>query len=423
MKKHLFKRKNGNYYYRIIHGDIREEKSARTKDREVAEKKLNARYREIEREAEGLAIPAKIKQANQLPLDSHLDQYLAQNEREWSNDYYERTGQRLRKLFRECGWRVVGDVARSDFLNWRAAQRLAPKTLNDYLAMIKEFIKWMVQCGLADVNELETIPNMRRKGPSFERRSLTMKEFPQLMSLEDDMRRAVYTTAIFTGLRRNELAQLEWGDIHFDENETFIVARASTTKNSKKAYLPMVEQVRDALLKIRPTEARGNDLVFNVPTMKVYKSDLKKVGIDYLDDQGNRLDFHALRTSMCSLLHAMGAPVRVIQELMRHSDIKLTTQNYTDANLLPKQETMNELSKQLDESVTHFSTPKPTLGGFSGDGESQGVEGVDTTKAPVNGACSRCLTGCDPDKKVAERGGFEPPVPFIRVRRFSKPLL
>ena len=78
---------------------------------------------------------------------------------------------------------------------------------------------------------------------------------------------------------------------------------------------------------------------------------------------------------MCSLLHAMGAPVRVIQELMRHSDIKLTTQNYTDANLLPKQKTMQEMSERLAQSTTYFNTSNPTNEGISGDGESQSVGG------------------------------------------------
>jgi integrase len=410
MKKHLYKRSNGNYYYRIEHGDLREEKSARTKDKEVATKRMNDRYRQIEREAEGLAIPAKIKQANQLPLDKHLEHYLSQNEREWSIDYYNRTDQRLRKLFRECGWQRIGQVSRSDFLNWRSKQKAAPKTLNDYLAMIRGFMKWLVECGYADTNELETIASLRKKGrTTFERRSLTIEEFTRLMQVKDDVRRAVYTTAVLTGLRRNELMQLEWGDIHFDEVNSHIVARASTTKNGKKAYLPMVEQVRDALLNIRPANARGNDLVFDVPPMTVFKNDLKELGIAYEDDQGNRLDLHALRKSTCSLLLANGAPARVVQAIMRHSDLKLTTNTYTDTNLLPMQESMRDLSGKLAQSVTYSVTSKSTSVGSRGDGLSQHSGGGKLSRTNKDGAFCPVLAHHVPDREMVEVGGIEPP--------------
>lgn len=411
MKKHLYRRANGTYYYRIIHGDIQEERSARTKDKEVATKKLNDRFREIEREAEGLAIPAKIKQANQLPLGKHLDHYLAQKDREWSShDYYERTSQRLRKLLKECGWNRTGDINRLDFLNWRSSQRNTVKTLNDYLSMLKGFVKWMNQCGLMDIDDIESIPNLRKNGEvSFERRSLTPEEFSRLMGVESAMRRAVYVTAVLTGLRRNELSLLEWGDVHFEMEPPVIVARASTTKNKKKAYLPMSGLVRDALLEIRPANASGKDRVFQMPPMKVYKSDLEKAGIAYEDEQGGRLDFHALRKSMCTMLLAHGTPVRVVQELMRHSDIKLTTGNYTDATQLPMKKAMDDLSNRLAESVTYFSTPKPTFEGVSGDGVSQTVEGTISTRTPVNRGLSRCLTRCVPVREMVEMGGIEPP--------------
>jgi hypothetical protein len=41
-----------------------------------------------------------------------------------------------------------------------------------------------------------------------------------------------------------------------------IAARASTTKNKKKAYLPMIVQVRETILEIRPENPRGDVLVF-----------------------------------------------------------------------------------------------------------------------------------------------------------------
>ena len=73
MKKSLKKR--GNVYHariRLNSTDRDIQQSLHTRDKEVAQKRLNELAMQIERESEGLAIPAKVKQAAQLPLGQHL---------------------------------------------------------------------------------------------------------------------------------------------------------------------------------------------------------------------------------------------------------------------------------------------------------------------------------------------------------------
>ena len=66
--------------------------------------------------------------------------------------------------------------------------------------------------------------------------------------------------------------------------------------------------------------------VFRVPekTADMLKADLEAVKIPYVDDAGRYADFHALRHSTGSLLAASGAHPKVVQSMMRHSDINLT---------------------------------------------------------------------------------------------------
>jgi integrase len=54
-----------------------------------------------------------------------------------------------------------------------------------------------------------------------------------------------------------------------------------------------------------------------------------------LDEQGRRVDFHSLRLTFGTNLVLSGAHPRVVQELMRHSDIRLTMKLYTDISKLP----------------------------------------------------------------------------------------
>ncbi len=70
---------------------------------------------------------------------------------------------------------------------------------------------------------------------------------------------------------------------------------------------------------------------FKVPvkTADMIKEDLAAAGIPYVDDAGRYADFHALRHSTGSLLAAAGVHPKVIQAIMRHSDINLTMSRYT----------------------------------------------------------------------------------------------
>ncbi len=71
--------------------------------------------------------------------------------------------------------------------------------------------------------------------------------------------------------------------------------------------------------------------VFKVPekTADMLKADLDAVNIPYVDDEGHYADFHALRHSTGSLLAASGVHPKVVQSIMRHSDINLTMSRYT----------------------------------------------------------------------------------------------
>ena len=73
------------------------------------------------------------------------------------------------------------------------------------------------------------------------------------------------------------------------------------------------------------------------------RRDLKAAGIPYRDDRGRTLDVHALRHTTATILSLAKVSPRVVQEFMRHSDIKLTMQTYTDPRLLDEAEALAAL--------------------------------------------------------------------------------
>lgn len=51
--------------------------------------------------------------------------------------------------------------------------------------------------------------------------------------------------------------------------------------------------------------------------------------IPYIDEQGEKFDFHSLRVQCASSLARAGVHVKVMQERLRHSDSKLTLDIYS----------------------------------------------------------------------------------------------
>ncbi len=60
---------------------------------------------------------------------------------------------------------------------------------------------------------------------------------------------------------------------------------------------------------------------------------MEAAGLDPDGDAG-KLDFHALRTTLCTMMANTGVNVRQAMEVMRHTDIRLTTKTYTDPKLI-----------------------------------------------------------------------------------------
>jgi len=67
--------------------------------------------------------------------------------------------------------------------------------------------------------------------------------------------------------------------------------------------------------------------------VRVFDRDLAYTGIAKTDADGRTVDVHSLRHTFATLLSKAGVVPRMAQELMRHSDIRLTMNVYTHLQL------------------------------------------------------------------------------------------
>ena len=93
---------------------------------------------------------------------------------------------------------------------------------------------------------------------------------------------------------------------------------------------------RDAYSVLRRSSEgkRPEERILRVPHIDTFKEDLKKAGIEYQNARKERADFHSLRHTFCTRLARTGITPQVAKELMRHADMKTTTQIYTDVGQL-----------------------------------------------------------------------------------------
>jgi integrase len=309
-----------------------------TSDKRIAQQRLEQIVREKQMEQSGMIAPEAIRNAALSPISEHLKQF-ASDLRALNRDsvYVHNVESQVRTLICDCNWNLLREVTADSFQLWRAKQNKAPKTLNEYLGSTSSFLSWLEKHERIAKNPLKHVQKVQTNGKQVRpRRAFSEEEMQRLLKAAGP-RTVLYLTAVFTGLRRGELAELERDDIHLEGKKQFLNVRASTTKNHKQAVLALHPDVAKELTLWLAKLPVSETKVFArlMPSMKRFKADLKVAGIAFIDGKGLRADFHSLRHTLATNLARAGTAPRVAMEIMRHSDMRLTAKTYTDAGLLP----------------------------------------------------------------------------------------
>lgn len=227
----------------------------------------------------------------------------------------------------------------------------SPKTVNDHRADLSAFFGWCVKQGRMEANPcglIEKTADQRDKG----RRALSVPEIKALLAATPEPRRLVYLFLVYTGLRRAEAAALRWGHLHLDSVNRYVELPAPITKSGRPETVPLVETLAEALTAARGETGDGEPVFRRIPKISRFYSDLKAAGIDQQDERGRKVVLHSLRHSLATMLAASGVPMPVAQRIMRHRDIRLTAEVYTDEGLLPLAAGIKALPSLIDAPST-----------------------------------------------------------------------
>src|SRR5258708_7152538 len=203
-------------------------------DKRVAQQKLTKLIEELEREAAGHRAPPGQTEGGQAPPRTHLRAFLAECEATGrSRNTLGKNAHSLPKLFGRYRWIALRDITEDSFTAWREKSGLSPKTVNDLLSNMGAFLNWMKRRRLIVANPLEHVRKVSNDSPGNFRRALSVDEINRLLSAAPAHRATVYQTILYTGLRRQEINELRWGDFDFTVTPTRLKVPSSISQNRK----------------------------------------------------------------------------------------------------------------------------------------------------------------------------------------------
>lgn len=207
------------------------------------------------------------------------------------------------------------------------------RSVNRKLSALRTFYHWRIATDPTCSNPALGVPLLRT--PSRIVRALSAPEVEALLdpsAFADDAvgRRDQFLllTLYATGLRRSELLQLTYSQVH---GATLRVVG----KGNKERELPLIPEWTQVLSRHRAEWEPISDLVFCTPKgKKLDPRSVYSVVKSYLQraSSADSLGPHALRHTFATHLLDMGADLTVIRELLGHANLS-ATQVYTHASV------------------------------------------------------------------------------------------
>jgi integrase len=310
--------------------------------------------------------------------------------KDYSNDAYRRhVKQRLGNLrlrdFRTVhGQRVITGISKDN-------PQLSHKTLLRIKSFLSGVFRHAKTEGIVDyenpMRDVRLPANVRRK--KFRGDVYTMKEILDIMAniSSDRSAFAVVATAAFSGLRLAELRGLQWGDFDYDNSLLHIrrtmwrTTEGLTKTDSSEASVPLLPVLR-SILDLYRGYVWELDEKAGEPHGWMFRGERRKTSLNLANlvrrsivpmltrckvcgamEQGHTghefekddsiptwKGWHAFRRSLASNLYGLGVKPKVVQAILRHSDLATTMNYYVDVPDSEAADAMARLSELMGGS-------------------------------------------------------------------------
>lgn len=286
------------------------------------------------------------------------------------------------RILPRLGAHRLRDIRRRDlqaFVDELVRDGLAPQTVRNMLLPLRVVFRRAIALG-----DVEANPTMGLHLPApsaAERKVVTPEHARSLVEAITDARdRAIYATALFTGLRRGELMALRWQDIDvaggvlsvtraWDPKERAYVAPKSA-RGTRKVGIPL--GLVDHLHAWKATCAWADGLAFGESDAWPFRDDAlaTRVARDWKAAGLDGLTLHECRHTFVTWMAESGVAVDVVQRVAGHSSITITMDRYRHALERTTTQPADELQAWIDDALA----PKPDGADREGADDTAGAE-------------------------------------------------
>src|ERR1017187_3848891 len=336
---------SGKYYVIIKRGGKQLKASLKTTDPTVAKRKLDAKIRELERVKDDKKngtfadllkdYRETVQAAKNLKPNSLADQNICLNSllREWPGLDEKR----------------VRDITQSDCDRWfgKRVKQIQPIRVNKEANLLKALFRLGIREGYIVDNPAEHLERQKVAKTKF-----VPPTKAQFQTLVDTMRASgnndgadFVELLAYSGMRRNEAANIVWGEVDFDAERFWVTGGDEGVKGHDECSVPLFPALRDLLLKIKAKRGHVKS------TDKIMKIRQCKEGIWAACERASlpKFDHHDMRRFFASNAVENGIDFKTLHGWLRHKDGGiLAAQTYS----FLRKDHSDELAKKMDFSAT-----------------------------------------------------------------------
>ena len=367
-----YKRPNSPFWH-IVFDDaagVTRRQSTKTRDLRIAREFLTTKLREVEQAKAGHV--DRYAATRKQPIAELVVEFKSHLEAEGRTvAYVKAVIRQIRGYLTFASPPTIPSIHAPDaerFLD-QVREKHSVKTRDNFAGALRAFGRWLERSGRWDADPFRTVrikTPKRDKHLTYKRHSFRFAEAERLVEaawarFESERarneggcacwpgydetvrdRQVIYWFALTTGFRVAECGAILWEDVTLDGHAPCVRLSGRFTKNGNDARVPLqpfvVEALKDMRTRRSATAARQGrpivtetDPVFLVPRTiaELVRKDAAFAGlIPQKSPTSKRVDFHALRKSCARILIELGVHPKIIQQVLRHSDIRLTMDLY-----------------------------------------------------------------------------------------------
>ena len=299
--------------------------------------------------------------------------------------------QRCRVILHRAGCRFLRDLSAARIqaaiagLAAPTAARpagLGKQSLQHHVRAVKQFSRWLrrerrtaedVLVGLKGYNA-ETDRRHERRGFTADEMTTLVtatRQAPERWKLSGEARAAAYALAGWSGLRRNEIRTLTAASFDLFSEPPRVTVEAAYSKHRRRDVQPLPADVAVMLAGYLAGADPARPFALPDHTARMLREDMAAARVawiaeartdadrqartdaDFLlprDSRGLVLDFHSLRHSYVTAICGAVVSPRVMMELSRHSDPRLTMKRYSRVSVAESAKALAALPKLAVEA-------------------------------------------------------------------------